>query len=307
MHAPKDRLTTQKADFVTPIKSFLFVPGDSEKKLSKAPDYGAEALIFDLEDSVAPDRKEIARQLTSTCLSQSPQGQRSCQFWVRINPVDSGLSKEDLLAILAGHPDGIVLPKSNGPEDIQSLSAQLDDLESKFDRQTPPSQILAIATETAKSPFNLGRYADFDLPRLYGLTWGAEDLSAALGANTNRGADGNYAFTYQLVRSLCLLGAHAAGVHAVEGVFTNFRDTDGLSQTAKTAFSEGFSGQMAIHPHQVPILNSQYTPSEQAIEHAKQVIEAFEKATSGGVASLNGKMLDAPHLQQAKNTLSKLD
>jgi len=267
---------------------------------------GADALILDLEDSVASNRKEEARDLTTKLLSDHQQDKRPCQFWVRINPLDSGLSEDDLSAIMAARPDGIVLPKCEGPEDVQTLSKQLTTLETEFVRQGAQTKILAIATETAKSPFSLGRYAEFDLPRLYGLTWGAEDLSAALGASTNRAPDGSYAFTYQLVRSLCLLGAHAAGVHAVEGVFTDFRDPEGLRTNASSAYAEGFSGQMAIHPAQVEVINSGYTPSPEAIAHAKRVVEAFTNTVSGGVASLDGKMLDAPHLKQARNILGNV-
>ena len=288
------------------LRSFLFIPGDSEKKLAKADDTGADAVIFDLEDAVAPDSKSAARELTAAALASRPRGQRVCQLWVRINPLDSGMAEDDLNAVIAGAPDGIMLPKADGPEDVATLSRLLDEMERAAGLAKGSIKILPLTTETAIAPFRLGDYAGSGLTRLYGLTWGAEDLAAALGASTNLGPDGKWAFSYQLVRSLCLMAAHATGVAAVETIYVDFRDTDGLRAACLAARSEGFSGRLAIHPAQVPVINAAFSPSPEEIAHAKRVIAAFEDSPGSGTVGLDGKMLDVPHLKSARHVLAQV-
>ncbi|MBY0563308.1 MAG: CoA ester lyase [Hyphomonadaceae bacterium] len=281
------------------IRSFLFVPGDSEKKLAKAESAGADALILDLEDAVAPERKPAARELVAAYLWSSPRDARRTQLWVRINPLDGGAAHADLEAVVAASPDGVMLPKANGPQDVAALSAQLDAM------RADDVRILPVATETPIAPFKLGEYADARLARLYGLTWGAEDLSAALGASTNRDpTTGEWAFTYRMVRSLTLLAAHAAGVAAVETLYADYKDEAGLRAASRTARAEGFSGRLAIHPAQVGAINESFTPSVDEVEHARRVVAAFAAAPSVGTIGLDGKMLDMPHLKQAQRTLA---
>ncbi|WP_164117574.1 CoA ester lyase [Sphingorhabdus sp. Alg239-R122] len=290
-----------------PIRSFLFIPGDSEKKIAKADATGADAIIFDLEDAVAMDNKAAARKLTAAALADRPPGKRVCQLWVRINPMDSGMAKDDLAAIIAGQPDGIMLPKANSPADVATLSQWLDAMEMESELDTGSVKILPLTTETAIAPFYLGEYASAGLTRLYGLTWGAEDLAAALGASTNLGADGTWAFTYKMVRSMCLMAAHASGVEAVETVYVDFRDSEGLRTACLAARSEGFSGRMAIHPAQVPVINEAFTPSEKEVAHAARVVAAFADNPGSGVVGLDGKMLDVPHLKAAQRVLAQAE
>ena len=283
------------------IRSFLFVPGDSERKLAKGTASGADALILDLEDAVAPARKPVAREMVAEHLHAAPA--RTPQLWVRINPLDEG-GLEDLAAVVRGAPDGIVVPKVHGPADIVRLSHYLDALE-KRDGVAVPARILPVATETARAPFALGRYAETPLPRLYGLTWGAEDLSTALGASTNRDASGAWAFTYRMVRSACLLGAVAAGVEPVETLFADYRDEDGLHRDCVAAAGEGFTGRIAIHPGQVAAINAAFMPSAEAVAHAQRVVDAFAAQPDAGAVGMDGQMLDMPHLKQAEAILRR--
>ncbi|MBC6407284.1 MAG: CoA ester lyase [Rhodobacteraceae bacterium] len=280
---------------MTPIRSFLFVPGDSAKKMAKAAGSGADALILDLEDSVAPSEKGRARDLVSAFLGTARAG----QVWVRINPLDSGLAEADLAAVLTGRPDGIVLPKVEGPEDVATLSERLDEID-----PAGQIQILPVATEIAAAPFRLGEYRIADLPRLYGLTWGAEDLATALGASTNRDATGDWAFTYKVVRSMTLMAARAAGVEPVETLYVDFRDEAGLAAASRSARSEGFTGRLAIHPAQVAAINAAFIPSAEEIALAERVVSAFDAAPGVGTVGLDGKMYDIPNLKQAQQVLS---
>lgn len=278
------------------IRSFLFVPGDSEKKMTKGQGAGADALILDLEDAVAPDNKPAARALVARFLGEP----RACQIWVRVNPLDSGLIADDLAAVLPGRPDGLMLPKAEGPEDVAALSEMLDaaDPERRI-------KILPVATETAVAPFRLGDYAKVDLPRLYGLTWGAEDLSTALGASGNRDESGEWAFTYKMVRSLCLMAARAAGVEPVETLHADFRDDAGLRASSDAARREGFTGRLAIHPAQVDAINASFLPPAAEIDFATRVVAAFQANPGAGTVGLDGKMLDIPHLKQAQAVLAR--
>ncbi|SDA12672.1 CoA ester lyase [Sphingomonas sp. NFR15] len=289
---------------MTPLRSLLFVPGDNDKKLAKVDGCGADAVILDLEDSVAPANKRAARDLVAAFLKARPRAARTVQLWVRVNPFDTGLTADDLAAIVPGDPDGIMQPKIDGPEDVRTLSGQLDALEAGHGLAAGTIRILPVATETPIAPFRLGDFATAGLARLAGLTWGAEDLSAALGASTNLGPDGTWAFTYQMVRSLTLLAAHAAGVPAIDTLYVDFRDDDGLHAASRAARAEGFSGRLAIHPAQVAGINAAFSPSDEEIAFARRIVAAFEAEPSVGTIGIDGKMYDLPHLKAARRTLA---
>jgi citrate lyase subunit beta/citryl-CoA lyase len=287
-----------------PIRSFLFIPGDSEKKLSKVDDCGADAVILDLEDAVAPANKVAARSLITQFLMERT-GLRSPQIWVRINPLDTGLTEADLAAVVGGRPDGIIQPKTDRPADVALVSAMLDSLEVDFALPLGGMPIIPVATETAIAPFHLGEYATAGLSRLAGLTWGAEDLATAIGATGNRAADGQWHFTFQLARSLTLLAAHASGVQAIETLHADFRDDEGLRRSSLLARQEGFSGRLAIHPAQVAIINECFTPSAAEVDHAQEILAAFAANPGAGTVGLGGKMIDIPHHKQAERIVAE--
>lgn len=287
-----------------PIRSFLFIPGDSEKKLGKVDGVAADAFILDLEDAVAVARKPVAREMVPAFIKERPRAERKSQLWVRVNPLDTPWTLEDLAAIVPVAPDGIMLPKVNGPEDVAQVSHYLSALEATSGGEQGSIRILPVATETAVSPFRLGDYAAAGLDRLYGLTWGAEDLSSAIGASGNTDANGEWTHTYKMVRSLCLLGAHAAGGEAVDTLYVDFRDPDGLRASCKAARAEGFSGRVAIHPAQVDIINESFSPSSDEVDFARRVVDLFAANPDAGTLGLDGKMLDIPHLKQAERTLA---
>lgn len=273
------------------LRSLLFVPGDRPDRMEKAQSSGADALILDLEDAVAPAKKDEARAAVAGFLANP----RTIMVFVRINPLDSGMTAADLDA--ATGADGIVLPKSEGAGSL----FQLDRLLEQRDDQT--TRILPIATETAAAMFTLGNYGGVT-DRLIGLTWGAEDLPAAIGATTSREDDGSYTAPYHLARALTLFGAHAAGVAAIETVYPAFKDIDGLADYVARGRRDGFTGMMAIHPDQVPVINAAFTPSEAEIAHARAVIAAFAAAPDAGALALDGKMIDLPHLKQAQRIIA---
>ena len=283
-------------------RSFLFVPGDSERKLAKGQGSGADALILDLEDSVAPARKALARGTVAAYLAARPPG--GPQLWVRINPLDEG-GVADIAGIVRPGLDGIMVPKIDGPAEIVRLGHHLEVMESREGLDPGAIRILPVATETARAPFGLGAFAEHALPRLHGLTWGAEDLSAALGASTNRDASGAYAFTYRMVRSLTLLAARACAVEPVESVWTDFRDADGFARDCEASAREGFTGRMAIHPDQVAIINRSFSPSEAGVAQARRVLAAFAAAPDSGTVGLDGTMIDIPHRRQAELVLAR--
>ena len=285
------------------IRSFLFIPGDSEKKLSKGDASGADAIILDLEDAVAPSNKDAARSLVRSYLDERRPNSRSLQIWVRINPLSTSLALDDIATVIGGAPDGIILPKAEGPGDVLQLSSYLDEAEKTHNLKVGAIKILPLVTETARSIFHIGDYADTEIARLAGLTWGAEDLSAALGATTNRDASGEWSFTYKHARSLTLIAASAAGVPAIETLYADFKDEDGLRRSCKQARSEGFSGRLAIHPAQVEIINESFCPSQEEVAFADRVVTAFGDQPGAGVIALDGKMLDIPHLKQAQKIL----
>lgn len=287
------------------IRSFLFIPGDSEKKLSKADAAGADALILDLEDAVSMANKPRARELVPAFLQDRPRAKRTCEIWVRINPLDTDIALLDLAAVVSMAPDGLMLPKANGPQDVLQLSHYLDALEVKGGVTPHSIKIVPVATETPISTFRLGDYAAAGLTRLLGLTWGAEDLSAAIGASTNVDESGQWALTFRMVRSLTLLAARAAGVQAVDTLYVDYRDDDGLRASSRASRGEGFTGRVAIHPAQVRGINESYMPSTEEIEHAHRVIAAFDASPGSGTVGLDGKMIDIPHLKQARGVLQQ--
>ena len=285
-------------------RSWLFVPADDAAKLAKAWEAGADAVILDLEDSVTLERKPHARALAMEFLKARPRP-RGAQAWVRINPMASGLAEDDLAVVVPGGPDGVVLPKPDSAADVAALSSRLDGLEDAAGLELGAIRILPIATETPRALFGLGRYADLRPGRLMGLTWGAEDLSTAVGAETNRAPDGGYTDLCRLARSLCLAGAAAANVPAFETVYPAFKDTEGLAAYAEQGRREGFAGMLAIHPAQVETINRVFTPSEQALARARRIVALFEANPGAGVLSLDGQMIDAPHLKQAMRLIGR--
>jgi citrate lyase subunit beta / citryl-CoA lyase len=274
------------------LRSLLFVPGDRPDRMEKALGVGADGLILDLEDAVAPAAKPEARRAVARFLDANPDA----NLWVRINPIEGPEAEKDLAAVVGGRPDGIVLPKAEGGTSVKALAARLTAL------GNATAQILAIATETPAAMFQLGTYGG--AKRLAGLTWGAEDLPAAIGASTSREEDGRYTPPYELARSLCLFGAAAAGVAPIETVYPAFRDLEGLRAYAARARRDGFTGMMAIHPAQIETINAAFTPSEAEIAHARAVIAAFEVNPGAGALSLDGRMIDRPHLVQARRVLA---
>lgn len=287
-----------------PIRSLLFIPGDSEKKISKAAGSGADAVVFDLEDSVALANKPQGRDLVARTLADTPKGSRPAQYWVRVNPLDTGETLTDLAAVMGSAPDGIMQPKIDSPECVKVLSNYLDAFEAAHGIEPGATKIIAVATETARAPFSLGEFADAGIERLVGLTWGAEDLAAAVGASGNRLPDGNFHFTFQVARSLCLLAAHAAGVQAIDTLHADFRDEEGLIASSKQGRAEGFTGRLAIHPAQVAPINAGFMPSPEDVEHARRVLAAFAADPGVGVVGLDGKMLDVPHKKAAEKVVA---
>jgi citrate lyase subunit beta/citryl-CoA lyase len=283
------------------LRSMLFIPGDSEKKLAKADGTGADAIIIDLEDSVAAARKDAGRAMTAEFLSARAPAARKSKLFVRINPLESDAPMKDLATIMAGAPDGIVLPKATGPAAIQVIAEQLEEHEKRAGLKIATA-IVAISGETAAGVLAAAEYTKPVSPRLVGLSWGPWDLAADLGAATNTDANGGFEFTYRLAKSLTLLAAKAAGVQAIDTPHTDFKDEAGLLALCKQIRREGWNGKLAIHPAQVAVIHEGFKPSAEEVAHAEQVIAAFANPDSG-VASLGGVMLDLPHLKQAQRTM----
>ena len=281
-------------------RSWLFAPGDQPAKMTKAAGSGVGALILDLEDSVAEGRKPEARAAVAAFLRErSADGP---QLWVRINPLSTPHALADLAAVVPAAPDGIVQPKPDGPQDVVRLARELERLETETGLTERSIRILPIASETPASIFALGGYGVVG-PRLAGLTWGAEDLPASVGAQINRYPDGRYTDLCRIARSLCIAGAAAADVVAIETVYPAFKDLDGLKAYAALGRQEGFTGMMAIHPAQVEIIKAVFRPSEAEIAHARQVVAMFAAHPDAGALALDGKMIDRPHLKQAERLL----
>ena len=288
------------------LRSWLFVPGDSEKKLSKAAATGADVIILDLEDSVAPANKAQARDLVVAWLgahrAQVTGGKRQGR-WVRINALDSRLWRDDLIAVLRGAPDGIMLPKAMGPESVVQLAAELYELEGRSGVQAGSTKILPLVSETAAAAVSIPSYVAASLPRLAGLTWGAEDLSAAIGATRKRDKLGEWTDAFRFARSQTLLTAHAKGVFAIDTLHADFADDKGLKRAAENARADGFSGMLAIHPAQIPIINAAFTPSEEELAEARAIVAAFQSNPDAGALQIDRRMIDRPHLKLAQRVL----
>lgn len=286
------------------IRSWLFVPGDSERKLEKGRENPADALILDLEDSVSDDRQEIARAMVCDYLKANPDRSRQ-QLWVRVNPLDTELALTDLAAVMAGAPDGIVLPKVYSAADVNAMDNYLSALEAREGLPPGSTKIHCVATETAASLLTFHTYLDGITDRLVAMTWGGEDLAAALGASDNRNPNtGDYEDPYLMAKSLCLATARAIEVQPVGVVFVDFRNLEGLETECLRDRRAGFIGKIAIHPAQVEVINRAFTPSEEEVAHAHRVVEVFEQNPGLGTVGLEGKMLDMPHLKQARNVLA---
>jgi len=281
------------------LRSLLFVPGDRPERFVKAAASGADAIILDLEDSVSPANKEAARAAVAEYLA----GEREVITLVRVNPLDGHMTAADVTAIVGGRPDAIMLPKAEGAPSIQQLDTILRS-ESQRDASLPP--ILPIATETPAAIFTLGSYREVK-DRLVGLTWGAEDLPAAIGATTSRTEDGSYTSPYEVARALTLFAAHGAGVAAIDTVFPAIKNEAGLAAYAARARRDGFTGMMAIHPSQVEPINAAFTPADEEVQRAQAIVDAFAAHPGVGVLQVDGKMVDAPHLKQAQHILSLAD
>ncbi len=285
------------------LRSWLFVPGDSEKKQSKAADTGADAIILDLEDSVTAANKARARELTLGWLQASRNAPGAQGRWVRINALDSGMWRDDLSAVMPGAPDGIMLPKSAGPESVEQLSAELAELERRHGLAEESTRILPLVSETAAAAITIPAYARAALPRLAGLTWGAEDLSAAIGATRKRGADGQWTDAFRFARTQTLLTAHACEVMAIDTLHADFADEAGLRLAAEAARADGFAGMLAIHPAQVAVINAAFTPSEAELAEAQAIVAAFTANPDAGALQIEGRMIDRPHLKLAQRLL----
>ncbi|MBR0938849.1 CoA ester lyase [Bradyrhizobium jicamae] len=284
------------------LRSLLFVPADSERKFAKADRIGADALILDLEDSVAPGRKDFARGAVKNLLGGGP---RNWAFLVRINPFGTGLTLEDLAAIVRPGLDGILIPKVNGIDDVDLVSHYVDALEVAAGVSPGHVKLLVVATETPAAMIGLNGYNRGN-KRLVALTWGAEDLGAALGALTNKEPDGAWTFPYQVARAQCLFAAGAAGAAALDTLYADFRDQDGLAESCRIARRDGFVGKIAIHPDQVATINACFTPSDADLAHARRIVATFAATPDVGTVGIDGKMYDIPHLVAARRTLASV-
>ena len=287
------------------MRSLLFIPGDSPKKLDKGLGSGADALLLDLEDSISPQRKADARKTTLAFLKQAMPVKDRPRIYVRINGFATGLTDADLDMIVSGRPDGIMFPKAEGGAAVTQCDAKITAREAMHGLPDGSLDIIAIATETAQALFLAGTYGGSS-KRLKGLTWGAEDLSVELGAEANRDKDGNFLAPYQLARSLCLAGAGAAQVQAIDTVYVDFRNEAGFRRECEEAKRDGFTGKMLIHPAQVAVCNEVFTPTPEAIERAKAVVAAFAADPGAGTIGIGGVMYDRPHLERARQLLARL-
>ena len=280
-------------------RSWLFAPGDSERKMEKATAGPADIVLLDLEDAVATEEKPKARSSVSAFLAAHPQDRS--RLWVRINPLQGPHALTDLAAVMPGRPGGIMLPKSRGRQDVELLDNYLSALEVAFGIEPGSTQVIALVSETAEAMFTTGTYAG--APRLVAMTWGAEDLADAVGASENRNADGSYGFTYELARSLCLLGAAAAGIAAVDTIHGDFRDEAGLRKRAEQVRRAGYRGMLAIHPAQVDVINEAFTPGDEELAVAQEIVDLFAANPGAGAIGHKGAMLDRPHLARAQALL----
>ena len=282
------------------MRSWLFAPGDSERKMTKASDSAADIVLLDLEDSVTPENKPAAREAVAEFLQSRDDKHR---IWVRVNPLNSGEIEADLNAIMGSAPGGLFLPKAEGKADVEALDNMLTIREAEHGILNRSTHVAALVTETPKAMFHCGDYEG--APRLVAMSWGAEDLSSALGARVQHQADGSYMPMYEMARNLCLLGAVAAGCAPIETVMPEFRDLDKLRDRALMVRGQGYRGMLAIHPAQVDVINEAFTPSAEEITHARAIIQAFADNRGAGTVGLDGQMLDRPHLALAERLLAE--
>ena len=287
------------------MRSLLFVPADSERKFEKALNSGASAIILDLEDSVAYPNKAKARDIAASLLRGAKAIEKKPALYIRVNALDTGLTDADLDGVMREAPEGIFLPKSLTGADVQHLAAKLAVREAEYGLADGATRIVAIATETAQAIFGLGTYRGAS-HRLEAITWGAEDLSADIGAETPRHADGTYTQPFALVRTMALFAAHAADAIAIDTVYPNFRDTAGFRADCELARRDGFLAKMAIHPDQVPVINEIFTPPAHEVERAQKIVALFAANPDAGTLGLDGEMLDRPHLKRAERLLKRL-
>lgn len=286
------------------MRSLLFIPGDSVRKLDKGLGAGADVLLVDLEDSVALSGKDAARRTAAEFLAAARREADRPRLYVRVNGLTTGLTDADLDAVMPAAPDGIMLPKTVGGPDLSHLGVKLAVREAEYGLADGATRIIAIATETARGVFALGALAGAS-HRLAGVAWGGEDLAADVGAEANRGPDGLYADPYRIARAMTLFAAAAAEVDAIDSVYTNFRDLDGLGAECREARRDGFAAKMAIHPAQVAVINEAFTPSAAALAHARAIVDAFAQNPDAGVVGIDGQMIDRPHLRQAERVLER--
>ncbi|MEP2236304.1 MAG: CoA ester lyase [Alteripontixanthobacter sp.] len=284
------------------MRSWLFAPGDSEKKMAKAAASAADIAIFDLEDAVVEGSKPLARTMIHDFLA-AHHGHRE-RIFVRVNPLDGPHTLDDLAAVMPARPGGIMLPKVYGREDVETLDKYLSALEVANGIERGSTPVIVLVTEVAEAMFHAGSYKD--APRVIALTWGAEDLADSIGAASNTRPDGSFGFTYELARSLCLLGAASAGVAAIETVQPDFRDLDGLKDRAERVRRDGYRGMLAIHPAQVDIINAAFTPSAEEIDDAREIVALFAANPEAGTIGYKGGMLDRPHLSRAQQLLAQI-
>jgi citrate lyase subunit beta / citryl-CoA lyase len=281
------------------MRSWLFAPGDSAKKMAKAVEGSADVVLIDLEDAVAESEKPAARILVRDFLQSQTSGLE--RIWVRVNPLDGPHTLTDLAAVMPGKPGGIMLPKVYGRADVERLDHYLSAFEAANAIEVGATPVIVLATETAEAMFHTGDYKG--APRLVALTWGAEDLADSIGASSNRNPDGSYGFTYEFARSLCLLGAATAGVPAIETIHGDFRDLEALKARAEKVRRDGYRGMLAIHPAQVDVINAAFSPSEEEIAEAQEIVDLFDANPGVGAIGYKGGMLDRPHLARAQSLL----
>ena len=282
------------------MRSWLFAPGDSEKKMAKATEGAADIALFDLEDAVTPENKPLARTLVHDFLRAHPDQRH--RLWVRVNPLDGPWTLDDLAAVMPARPGGIMLPKVYGRPDVERLNHDLSAFEAAHGIDAGSTPVIVLVTETAEGMFHTGDYKG--APRVVALTWGAEDLADSIGASSNCNADGSYGFTYELARSLCLLGAATAGVAAIETVQGDFRDLDALRVRAEKVRRDGYRGMLAIHPAQVEVINQAFTPTSEEIAEAQAIVDVFASNPGVGAIGYKGGMLDRPYLSRAQQLLA---
>lgn len=282
-------------------RSWLFAPGDSEKKMTKAMEGTADIALLDLEDAVAPENKPLARTMVHDFIKANPQQRH--RLWVRINPFDGPYTLGDLAAIMPACPGGIMLPKVYGRADVEKLDHCLSALEVANGIEEGSTRVIVLITETAEAMFHTGDYKG--APRVVALTWGAEDLADSIGANSNRNEDGSYSFTYEMARSLTLLGAATAGVTPIETISADFRDLEALRKRAERVRRDGYRGMLAIHPAQVDVINEAFTPSEEEIAEAQEIVDIFAANPGVGAIGYKGGMLDRPYLARAQLLLKQ--